>query len=57
MTDGLSFRSRTPQGLIVMEVGKGRSLGVDVEKFLPDISINLADHFFCPARAGSGSSS
>lgn len=42
----LSFNVSHTQGLIVLGVAKGRSLGVDVENFgKRNVSINLANHF------------
>lgn len=44
---GLSFSVSHTQGLIVLGVSKGRSLGVDVENFaIPGISIDIANHYF-----------
>lgn len=43
----LSFNVSHTQGLIVLGVAKGRSLGVDVENFAKrNVSINLANYFF-----------
>lgn len=54
-TDGsLSFSISHTQGLIVLGVAKGRSLGVDVENFATrDISIDIANHYFCPQEVAA----
>lgn len=45
----LSFNVSHTQGLIVVGVAKGRSLGVDVENLAArDISIDFANHYFAP---------
>ena len=54
-TDGsLTFNVSHTQGLIVLGVAKGRSLGVDVENFAKrDISIDLANHYFSPQEVAA----
>jgi len=54
-TDGcLSFSVSHTQGLIVLGVAKGRSLGVDVENFAtPNISIDIASRYFAPQEAAA----
>jgi 4'-phosphopantetheinyl transferase len=54
-TDGsLTFNVSHTQGLIVLGVAKGRSLGVDVENFAKrDISIDLANHYFSPEEVAA----
>jgi 4'-phosphopantetheinyl transferase len=54
-TDGcLSFNVSQTQGLIVLGVAKGRSLGVDVENFnTRDISIDIANHYFAPEEVAA----
>jgi len=49
-TDGcLSFSVSHTQGLIVLGIASGLSLGVDVENFAtPNIPIDLANHYFAP---------
>jgi len=50
----LSFSVSHTQGLIVLGVAKGRSLGVDVENFAPrDISIDIANHHFAPQEVAA----
>jgi 4'-phosphopantetheinyl transferase len=45
----LSFNVSHAQGLIVLGVAKGRSLGVDVENFAKcNVSIDIANHYFAP---------
>ena len=50
----LSFSVSHTQGLIVLGVANGRSLGVDVENFAtPTIPINLANHYFAPQEVAA----
>ena len=54
-TDGcLSFSVSHTQGLIVLGIAKGRSLGVDVENFAArDTSIDIASHYFAPEEVAA----
>jgi len=50
----LSFSVSHTQGLIVLGVAKGRSLGVDVENFATrDMSIDMANHYFAPQEVAA----
>jgi len=50
----LSFSVSHTQGLIVLGVAKGRSLGVDVENFTTrNVSIDIANHYFAPQEAAA----
>ena len=50
----LTFNVAHTQGLIVMGVAGGLSLGVDVENFAErDISIDIANHYFAPQEVAA----
>jgi len=50
----LSFSVSHTQGLIVLGVARGRSLGVDVENFaMRDISVDIANHYFAPCEVAA----
>jgi len=50
----LSFSVSHTEGLIVVGVAKGRSLGVDVENLATgDVSIDIANHYFAPQEVAT----
>ena len=52
--DNLTFSVSHTEGLIVLGVAKGRSLGVDVENFATrNISIDIANHYFAPEEVAA----